>query len=297
MQDLLFRENYLEDLMEAFWIEWVAVFFLCDETGMQGDAAPLTAVAGYLFSKDGVKLFRRMFDESIFPLLPLDENGEKTYRSALCIPGRGAFLSLSELERERIVDLLVAAIKKSATLGVMIAIRKEDYAAAISASPNIGRISGDKYSVCLIRCIERLAEWLDKQQIPGRVHAVFEAGCASQAKADAILRNISKSEELKRRYRWHGYSFMDKDTDVPELFAPDLLAWEWQRAYVNATDPRFSEWRPTLKKLADGTPHFPLFETATSVGIRGIINAFYGLTSPRGADDAENSEQERNISR
>jgi hypothetical protein len=284
VQDLPFREMPLEDLMEAFGIKRVAVFFLCDETGMQGDAAPLTAVAGYLFSKDGVKLFRRMFDENILPLLPLDANGDKTYRSAQCIPGRGPFSSMSESERERIVDLLVEAIKKSVTLGVMIAIRKEDYAEAIAASPKIGGVAGDKYSVCLIRCIEYMAAWLDKQQIPGRVNYVFEAGCASQAETDSILRNISRSEELKARYRWHAYSFMVKNANLPELFAPDLLAWEWQRAYSNATNPRFSEWRLTLKKLVDGTPHLPLFETATSVGIRAIVNSFYGLTLPRGAD-------------
>lgn len=288
MQELPFRETVLEELVEVHGIEWLAVFAYFDETGMHGDAAPITAVAGYLFSKDGAKSFRRKFDETIYPLLPPNENGEKTYRSAKCIPGRDQFSLLPEPEREHIVDLLVDAIKKSVVLGVCIAIKKEDYAKAIASSPKLRELAGDKYSVCLIRCAENMAAWLDREKIPGRVHYLFEAGCAYQNEANAILAKISVSNELKTRYRWHGYSFVDKGPDVPQLFAPDLLAWEWQRAYINANNPQqYTEWRLTLKRLADGTPFIPEMETETSVGIRALINVFYGLTLSGGADGGQ----------
>jgi hypothetical protein len=285
--DLPLRERPLECLMDAHGPEWVSVFAYFDETGVHGEVAPITAVAGYLFPKRELRIFRRAFDRNVYPLLPLDEHGDKMYRSALCIPGKGYFASLSEAEREKIVDLLVDAIKKSVTLGVMIAIRREDYAQAIAASPQIGKLAGGKYSVCLIRCIENMVAWLDQRRIPGRICYVFEAGCAYANEADAILKKIPASRELKKRYRWHSYAFFDKSFEVPQLFAPDLLAWEWQRAYINATDPRYSEWGPTLKTLVDGTPHLQAFETATSVGIRAMINAFCGLTLPGGTDDGQ----------
>jgi len=200
------------------------------------------------------------------------------YRSTKCILGNDQFGALNDKQREKIVDLLVEAIKKSVTLGAVIAMEKTEYAAALLASPNSRAIAGDKYSVCLVRCIENMAAWLNRKDIPGRVQYVFEAGCNHQAEADAILRGISRSPELKQRYRWHSYIFADKGPDIPQLFAPDLLAWEWQRAHINAMNPQRGEWRLTLKRLFDGTPHLPEYETSTSVDIRAIVNAFYGVT-------------------
>src|SRR6266403_90806 len=97
-------------------VDWIAVFAYFDETGTH-NAAPITAVAGYLFSKEGAKLFRRMFQDSISPLLPPDKHGEKIYHSSKCIGGNDQFEPLSIPQREHIVDLLVEVIKKSMTLG------------------------------------------------------------------------------------------------------------------------------------------------------------------------------------
>lgn len=272
--------SYLEESMYAHSIEWGVVFAYFDETGMHGDAAPITAVAGYVFCKKGAELFNKMFQENITPLLPLDKNGNKMYHSKSCIPTppRDYFKDVPQNVRERIVELLVDTIKKSVTLGVVIAIRREDYEEAIAAAPKLRELAGSKYSVCLLRCIEYVSAWLDHEQMSGRVEYLFEDGCTDQIEAEAILKNISASNELMRRYRWRGRSFVVKSTNDPQLFASDLLAWEWQRAHINAMDSRHTEWRPTLEKLVDGTPHIPRYETPTSVGIRAIVNSFYGLT-------------------
>jgi hypothetical protein len=50
------------------------VFAYLDETGTH-DSASESVVGAYVFSKDGAKLFRRMFQESISPLLPPDKHG------------------------------------------------------------------------------------------------------------------------------------------------------------------------------------------------------------------------------
>jgi hypothetical protein len=57
------------------------------------------------------------------------------------------------------------------------------------------------------------------------------------------------------------------------------MAWEWQRARVNSLNPERKEWRLNLARLSDGTPHIMEYETVTAVGMRGLINSFYGVTT------------------
>ena len=159
-----YYESLFEDSWEVHGIEWIAVFAYFDETGTH-DSALITAVAGYLFSKDGAKLFRRMCHENIDPLLPLDKHGQRVYHSTKCIGGFDQFATLTVTQRERIVDLLVETIKKSMMLGVVIAIENKDYEDAIADSSRTRELAGDKYSVCLTRCIENMAAWLNRKDI------------------------------------------------------------------------------------------------------------------------------------
>jgi hypothetical protein len=253
------------------------VFAYFDETGTH-DKAPDTVIAGYVFCKAGAKLFRRMFDENVYPLLPPDEDGNRIFHATKCIGGFDQFTILSVPQRERIVDLMVDAMKASVSFGVVVGMEQQEYAKALACSPALRELAGDEYSVCLIRAIENLAKRLDDDNVKGRLEYVFEAGCNHQKEANAILGNIANSAELKKRYRWHNYAFREKSPDVPQLFAADLLAWEWQRARINSLTPDRGEWRLTLQRLFDGTPHIPSYLTSVSVGLRGFVNAFYGLT-------------------
>jgi hypothetical protein len=160
---------------------------------------------------------------------------------------------------------------------VLVAVEKEEYATAIKNSPCLEELAGDKYSACLVRCIEIMAMWLDQNKLSGRVCYTFEAGCAYQAAANVILTKIGASQELKNRFHWHGYLFVEKDSSVPHLFASDLLAWEWNRAHTNATVP-YPEWRTVPARLTGGTPHIIRYLTSDSLAARAIVNLFYGLT-------------------
>ena len=111
------------------------MFAYFDETGTHD--APETVVAGYLFSKDGVKLFRQLFLENISPLLPLDKHGRRMYHTTLCVGAYDQFAPLSQPQRERIVDLMAEAIIRSVTLGVVVGIEKSEYRKAITQSPQL----------------------------------------------------------------------------------------------------------------------------------------------------------------
>ncbi len=243
--------------------------------------APDTVVAGYLFSEKGSMLFRKLYEQKIAPLIPADEHGRRFFHARKCVNGLDQFERLSAGEREQIVDSMVEAICASVMLGVVVGVENQEYAKAIAESPDLRQLAGDEYSVCLVRCIENLAGRLDHDKTPGKVHYIFEAGCKHQKAANRILRRLSGSTELKDRFRWRDYSFRGKDETVPQLFAADLLAWEWQRSRTNSLNQR-KERRLTLKRLTEGASHIASYQTVTTIGIRALINSFYGLTSKKG---------------
>ena len=143
----------------------------------------------------------------------------------------------------------------------------------------LATLSGSEYTACLVRCVENMAAWLNQEKIKGKVMYVFEAGCEHEVEANQFLRQIGRSDELKRRYRWHNYAFVKKDLNVPHLFVADLLAWEWQRWRANQLNPRMNETRRILIMLR-AKPHIKEYMTETSIGIRALINVFYGVTTP-----------------
>jgi hypothetical protein len=61
---LPFYDSVFEDSLEVHEIDWIVVFAYFDETGMHSSALD-TVVAGYLFSKDGAKNFRQLFQDNI----------------------------------------------------------------------------------------------------------------------------------------------------------------------------------------------------------------------------------------
>jgi hypothetical protein len=78
-EPLIFRRPRLEGL-HVHAIDWIVVFAYLDETGTH-DSATESVVAAYVFSKDGAKLFRRMGQENMYPLLPPDKHGIRMYHS------------------------------------------------------------------------------------------------------------------------------------------------------------------------------------------------------------------------
>jgi len=251
------------------------MFAYADETGTP--ERDLSGVAAYVFSDDGAKQFRHFYESNIHNRIPLNKNGVRLYHTSRCATGSREYEGMDDSERQQIIDLMVQCISQSATLGVAVLLPRAEYEKARDASPPVVECSGSPYSVCLVRCMNIICDWLDQKELGGGIDYVFEAGDRHQREANDFLRRISLSPELNKRYRMHEFSFMPKGPEVPQLFAPDLLAWEWQRAHVNASKPQRGEWRMTLKNLFDGTPHVPLYLTATSIGIQSMINKFYNL--------------------
>jgi hypothetical protein len=275
-------DSNLEDFIDLHEIDWIIVFAYFDETGMHA-SAPDTVVAGYLFSRDSAKAFKQGCADNVFPLLPFNKRGKKVFHASKCCPdfGNAEYESLPLEKRRHIADLVADETVKTVSLGCVVGMEKEEYRKAVEHSPILRQLSGSEYTACLVRCVENMASWLDGEKISGRVLYVFEAGCEHEDEATRFLNNIAKSEELKRRYRWHNYAFVEKSPQVPHLFSADLLAWEWQRWRLNGLNPQMKEGRPILRKLITGKPHIKEYISEPGLGIRALINSFYGVSTSK----------------
>lgn len=266
------------------------MFAYFDETGMHGKA-PDTVVAGYLFSKENAKAFKRIWTEKVFPMLPFNKGGRKVFHASKCCPnfGNGEYESLPLDTRRQIASLLADATVQTVNLGCVVGMEKKEYEKAVRHSPVLKELSGSEYTACLVRCVENMAAWINEKKISGKVLYVFEAGCEHEDEATRFLSRIAKSEELRRRYRWYKYVFVKKDPAVPQLFSADLLAWEWQRARLNTLNPQMNEDRPVLRKLVAGKTHIREYISETGLGIRALLNAFYGVATPANNIEITNS--------
>ena len=277
---LPYYDSLFEDSLDVLGIDWIIVFAYFDETGMHAKA-PDTVVAGYLFSKKQAKAFQRIFMEKVYPLLPTNKRGKRVFHANKCCPdfGNGEYESMKNEDRQHIADLVADAAIATVSFGCVVGMEKSEYAKALANSPLLRQLSGSEYTACLFRCIENMAASLDDQKICGRVMYVFEAGCEHEEEATNFLRKIARSDDLKQRYRWHNYAFVEKSSDTSQLFSADLLAWEWQRFMLNRINPLRKECRPRLSRLLTSKPHIKEYISETALGIRALINTFYGITS------------------
>jgi hypothetical protein len=84
---LLPQEDLIAVSLAVHGIDWRVVFAYFDET-LGGAGDELTAVAGYLFDRDGVARFLSAYRSRVESLLPSDRHGRKMFHAAPCFDGR-----------------------------------------------------------------------------------------------------------------------------------------------------------------------------------------------------------------
>ena len=258
------------DSLDVHRIGWVVVFAYFDETGTSGGEEHLTAVAAYVFSKDGAERFNEIFQRDIIQLLPICK-GKRQHSSAKCF-NKLTPEAFAELSRRKL-----AAIKECVSAGAIVAVKPETYLQVAGKSPQLAGLTGNKYSACLIRCIEGVAQWLTEEGITDSIEYMFEDGCNHEAEARQIVGRIKRSDILRDRLHWKIHSFTDKGDHAPWFLAPDMLAWEWQRHYKHLTQSNFKA-RPEFYELLKGLPYMTEVEDKYTLVMRAMVNMFHGLT-------------------
>lgn len=249
-----------------------------DETGTH-DGAAITSMAAYLFDVEQAMIFTERWDEVIAKFKP---RGIHYFHAKDCIPvpRSNPFDVLTDQEAEGLVSSLVALIQQTARIGFVRFVTGEDWNGFCSHSPMAQRFIGSAYTACGFSCVQGIKEILDEQGYSGKVIYYFESGNEHQGELAHFLGRFQAHPQLREKYRCEDFGFYQKTTVAP-LQGADLLAWEWQRAYKNATVPGRTEWRKTLSELTR-SPFFASGFSRESIGIQAMVNAFYGIASNEG---------------
>lgn len=264
----------------------------CDETGTHG-GAPLTAVGGYLFNQDGVKLFNDKWSEVLRPLTA--KGIEYFHARDCCNPKRTTpFNRLTDEEANKFVLDLIALIRETVTAGFIVGIENSAFVDAKSETigMDMERVTGSKYTLCVSHCLHFIGQWVEQKAHPeDEIVYYFEAGCAHSTEAHTVMNRIEKNDVLRKQYRYAGHGFHPKRLHKP-LQAADLLVWQWQRAFALESAKYLYD---TLWKQPGAKPHYVRHLPKESVFATQIVNVLNAITPDSsfwppdiGESDAEN---------
>jgi hypothetical protein len=188
-----------------------------DESYAAGGSQVLV-VAGYLFEKDVARELDLKWKETLFRYKDLPY-----FHMVDCAHGNDPFDRLCRKECDAIAREMIALIRDHALFGVAVAVSERDYNELF---PEGGwRPMGDVYSYSCWTALTAIYGWILKNQFDGEIAYFFEAGHRSQPKANAIMKNIFDSPNLRSDYRYAAHGFRAKQC-LRLLQTADILAWQ-----------------------------------------------------------------------
>jgi len=277
-------ESLFEESIRVHGTKQVVVFAYFDETE-GGAGGALTAVVGYLFDAEGVSKFRDLYRRDLEPHIPPQKDGRRIFHAADIYAGNPPFSGRQKDFNEFRLAKMAEIIGQSVSMGVIMGIGSADYQLGLQGRFIPATIGGKRvkslapwvgspYSVCLFRCVQKINEWLDEQNIPDAVEYVMESGRPKLEKeALAIFSRIAAHPHFSKDYRIGKYGFTPKGPSTPWLFAPDHYAWEWQRWDRLAESPDDGEWRQVFLKPIEARPHYATYLSEKSVNLTAMVNA------------------------
>jgi hypothetical protein len=257
--------------------KWVCVLHIYDaffdETGTH-DNSPYVGVGGFLFKKAKAVAFERQWRRRVKPLLP---DGVEAFHAFDCFHRLNGYEGLDDPIVKAIFVAMTDCITKTARYGVFVGIARSDYNALIKQNAKWKQLIGEPYALCALQCAEITAKWLQKRRRRGGIDYIYEQSHLAP-EAMRFLQCAKDNETIRQRHQMNNFSFFDKSSAIP-LQAADLLAWEFYRMYITATDSRFEHrpWRETLKNIRAEVPLGHQIMNEIGAGMRGMINAFYSV--------------------
>jgi hypothetical protein len=214
-----------------------------DESGTHR-GAPVTCVAGYLFTADQCLRFETEWKQA------LDDYAIPHFHMADCANGGKFFRGWPISRRDELERRLIGIIKRRATIGVVASVRPEDHA-NFSTPELVGR--GGSYVLCLLWCVAGVAAWVAKHGYSGKIAYFFESGHQLASRADQAMQWLSKRPVLRDGSRYRAHSFVSKELSLP-VQAADILAWQWYKDWSNRVGAKRRPRRLDLSALLS-LPH------------------------------------------
>lgn len=212
-----------------------------DETG-SGENDPLTAVAGFVFDKEGLTAFTEAWEPRVAGL-------SKPYRTSVCNQGEEPFgpPDWPRDARESLMKTLATLSVDHALAAFVVSTSKEDYEAARENGPGISKHLDSPYALCTMSVLEMVAAWVSHHAAGRKVYCWFESGGPGEAKAQELVGRIISDPEARADFSViHRRSWIPKQ-DAPAFCCADLLAWEWRRNVLKSPDV----WTPRMGYMID----------------------------------------------
>lgn len=240
---------------------------LCDETASH-KGKRITGVAAVLFDDSGYETFRAEWAPQLASL-------KKQYSMAHCYWGYEEFAKppWNEQSRRALWQTLGRLIVRTRIASFVSFITDDDYQEHVKNQPNYEKRIGNPYNFCLMHCALQVSKFAKKQGA-GNVAYTFESGGPKMEDASAFMNRVARNEKVSADLSYGGHAFLSKSNE-PALYAPDYIAWGWQRSF----SPGGNEWHETLKIILDDKSR-PLYAGRMHEGDVAehlIYNFFYSL--------------------
>ena len=268
-------KEFLEGWFAAFYrfdglILVLQAFF--DETG-SGENDELTAVAGFVYDKEGLENFTKHWGPEV-------SNLSGHYRSSPCNAGQEPFRldDWPEQRRQKLMDKLATLSADHALAAFVVATGREDFEAARENIPGIRRFLDSPYTMCAVNVLAMASSWVESARPGEKVYCWFEAGGPGEKKTVELVTRLIIDPETKDIFSFiKGRAWIPKE-GAPALCSADLLAWEWRQNVLKSQDV----WTPRMYLMMErmqvqSKPILPHHITGNALTRSALLNLFPGF--------------------
>jgi hypothetical protein len=212
-----------------------------DESGTHKDSS-VVVVAGYLSTDEQWTKFSSEW------LAILDRYKIDCFHMTDFENRRKQFKILSEADRQRLLDRLIAFIKIRQRIGIGVTFGMADYNEIVQEFSDLP--IKKPYAFCAIQCMVLIKNWLVKHKLKNNINYIYEEGAQHAGQILSAYEGWMKQAEFGAALRLGSLAFGSKRDRLP-LQAADILAYETWKEVSNtlAGRPRKTRW--PMAKLAE----------------------------------------------
>jgi len=198
----------------------------------------LLTVSAHLIESKRVRRFKQDWKRAF---------GDVSFSWAELVTRHGAFSHLfgpeHNDEHRRLVTQGVRLVRDYFIGGSVVSCWRQDVA---SYGPTWIKGFGHAYSVAGHMALAGMGAWAKRNSYKGGIAYFIEAGDEGQDQLEHLLSYASKSPEVRDMYQWASHTTALKTVASP-YHAPDLLAWEWGKYWLETV---FEKKRPMRLSFA-----------------------------------------------